>query len=132
MYWNKMQNKTGGPGVELWGGSRRLTSRSRRAAFAALTPPPTDTLGSASVCGSAWSLADMIPACGTSVILQREKILEINSDFPTRGCRDDGFGAVAEFTGAFDTWGGIIFTAKGEKQLSINSENKHWGSSSDF
>ena len=57
----KMQNKTGGPGVELWGGSRRITSRSRRAAFAALTPPPTDTLGSASVCGSAWSLADIMP-----------------------------------------------------------------------
>ena len=41
-------------GVELWGGLRRLTSRSRRAAFAALTPL---TLGAA--CGNAWSLCVM-------------------------------------------------------------------------
>ena len=41
------------------GGGRRITSHSRRAAFAALTPPPTDTLGSASACGSAWTLSDI-------------------------------------------------------------------------
>ena len=41
------------------GRSRPITSRSRRAAFAALTPPPTDPLGWAGGCGSAWSLSDM-------------------------------------------------------------------------
>ena len=45
----------------IWRAPRRLTSCSRRAAFAALTPPPTDSLGSAAACGSTWSLADMRP-----------------------------------------------------------------------
>ena len=36
---------------------RRITCHSRRTAFAALTPPPTDTLGSAAACVSGWSLS---------------------------------------------------------------------------
>ena len=49
--------------AEKQGGARRITWHCRRAAFAALTPPPTDTLGSAVACGSAWSLGDMPWRC---------------------------------------------------------------------
>ena len=47
--------------AEKQGGARRITWHCRRAAFAALTPPPTDTLGSAVACGSAWSLVAICP-----------------------------------------------------------------------
>ena len=52
------QKKTGGPGAQLWGGVLRLTSHSRRAAFAALTRALTS---GGRGCVSAWSLSDIQP-----------------------------------------------------------------------
>lgn len=63
---------------ETPGGTLRLTCHSRRAAFAALTPPPTDTLGSASVCGSDWSLSAMCRPekfQESSILIQKMKTL---------------------------------------------------------
>ena len=95
---------------QTWaGGARRLTSCSRRAAFAALTLPPTDGLGSAAACGSTWSLADMARDEGrpqmelTLIQLSVAAAERLGRSFPTHGSDFESCGAVAMCNCVFKT-----------------------------